>query len=370
MDAMHTRRPTPARLYALLAAAAVLFTWTSAGSSASERLGDTEAAYLGALPVGERLTASKHLYVLDSTARTVLRFPLNAGLPSQQPDAVLTGFSRPLGIAVGPNDGRFYVDDAGAAKLDIYEPAPNGASHPSHILSLAKLAKRGNGHGLGALAVDQFGFVYIGYMTITCADVCTTNANIAVFKALPSGTEEPFTHLLFPPGPFVVQLSVNQQQQLAASWPEAGGPNVASGLPRELDNPSGSYAAAYHYGVAWDPAGRLYVTDFGEKPGDASTPPVRPQVDVVPNWQDCPYNVFGKGCSAEYAIYSTTERLDQPRGVAYDGGHLYVSSALDKSVGSARVFVFDPTKGAQIPETILGGPSSRLTSAYDIAVGP
>jgi hypothetical protein len=315
-------------------------------------------------------TASRHLYVLDTVARAVLRYPLTAGIPAQAPDAVLTGFSRPFGMVVGPNDGRLYVVDEGKAELDIYDPAPSGGSHPTYVLSLEKLARLGRGHGLGAVAVDQSGLVYIGYSVVSCSDVCSSGAFVAVYTPLPSGKQAPFRHLNFSAATFLAQMSLNARQEMAASWPEVGGPFVATGLPKRLADFSQSFSTAYHFAVAWDPANRLYVSDFGEQGSDAASPPVPVQVEVVPNWRDCPYTVYGKGCSGEYAISSTTVPLNQPHGVAYDSGLLYVTSAMNVKLGSALVFVFDPTQGAQTPKAILGGRSTQLESAHAVAVGP
>lgn len=370
MDATRARRAAPAILSGSLAALTALCASLFAGSAAAETLAGNPMSRVVPSAVRVQATTSRHLYVLDTIARAVLRYPLTAGLPAQAPDAILTGFSRPLGITVGQNDGRLYVVDEGKAQLDIYDPAPGSGSQPSRILSLEKLAKLGRGHGLGAVAVDQSGLVYIGYLTVSCADVCSTSAHVAVYAALPSGKQAPFRHLDFSRAPRLAQVSVYARQEIAASWPEVAGPFVAADVPEHLAEFSQSFSSAYHFAIAWDPANRLYVSDFGEKGSSAANPPVPVQVEVVPNWRDCQYAVYGKGCSGEYGIYSTTVPLAQPRGVAYDGGFLYVTSAFDSRIGSALVFVFDPMQGAQTPKAILGGRSTQLKSAHNIAVGP
>src|SRR5579862_882799 len=78
-----------------------------------------------------------HLYVSDAGARAILRFPLRGGVPDAAPDAVISGFSRPHGIAIGP-DGKLYAVDKGAQKVLIFAPSPNSNSKPIRTIAIGQ----------------------------------------------------------------------------------------------------------------------------------------------------------------------------------------------------------------------------------------
>jgi hypothetical protein len=73
--------------------------------------------------------APRHLYLTSLNDRSVYSFPLKNGIPSRSPDAVITGFSAPAGVAVD-NEGYLYVSDAGTSTVDVFAPGANGPAQP------------------------------------------------------------------------------------------------------------------------------------------------------------------------------------------------------------------------------------------------
>jgi hypothetical protein len=301
------------------------------------------------------LGSAQHLYVSDPYEQRVLRFPLNAGIPAQQPDAIISGLRTPLGLAIGPNDGRLYLVDVGLEELLIFEPAPTGSSKPSHVLALPR-----HGKAHATVAVDKSGLVYLGLESRLSGIEPSPRSNVVIFAPLPSGTQRPMATIRFGYGTGPFGLAVSPEQRLAASL---GGSNFivpilafAAPVPRDRDTSLLRCASNVPFGVAWDASNVLYIADQGTNGG-------RAQIEVVPQ---SPH-----GCGGEYAITSSTVPLSAPQGIAVNGGLLYASNAFEGSAGSALVFVFDPTiKGAQKPKAVLGGPSLVLRSAWGVAVGP
>jgi len=336
------------RLLVLLAVAA----WAAGcGSPPNGSLpsANTVLSVQRALPPG-----TEHLYVSDIPSRSVLRFPLKAGIPQPAPDARITGFSNPRGVAVGP-DGRLYVIDQGKTQLDVFNPQPGSTATPIATLQLNHPV------GINTIAVDPAGYIYAGW-----EDVCTTEGFYCgyadVYSPYSQGMKLVNT-LQFGGGggdahtAQVRGLAVNPFQNLAedldvgppAVWTHAPFPKLTYYM----------YCGGYNdSGVAWGPGGILSVTDMG-----SSNPPDPSQIVVFPK--------FGVGCPPFYTITSSTLPLKVPQAIAQHGGLLYVTSQYQQSVGSAQIFVFDPTvQGSQKPLTIVAGPASGLRDPRGVAIGP
>jgi hypothetical protein len=301
-----------------------------------------------------------HLYVSQPSAHEILRFPLNsAGIPAQIPDAVITGLSEPRGLAVGP-DHRLFVVDAAARRLDIYDPSPGNGAVPSHVLNLPFTTG-----GLGAVGVDSYGYVYIGY-NFGCGEGSPC-ANAAVYSPLPSGNEAPFTTYSLggsPPVAFVTALVINSEHALAEVVAEQtriniNAPNAPNQTPYAVFCP-----AIITWGGAWGPEkNELYLTNIGSR----NSPPGPSQVYVLPNYRNGNVN----NCPTSYPITSATVPLDDPFGIAAAGNLIYASSVYNKQLKSALLFVFDSNKaGAQTPLAIVAGPASKLSDPYALAIGP
>lgn len=297
----------------------------------------------------------QHMYVSQGPAHQILRFPLNAGIPAQQPDAVIGGASDPRGIAIGP-DGRLYVVDRGTKNLLIYEPAPGSTSKPSHVLPIGRQI------GLGAIAVDQFGYVYLSW-----AHRCATEGFLCgyadVRSDLASGLNLVSVYSFGggPGGSVIQSMSVSSEQKLVD---EAGGagPRIWSNAPKGHAIPYALLCgASIDSGNVWGGPQTLYETDLG-----GGQPPSAPQIVIIPD-----YLKGSPNCPAFYSITSATVPLQDPFAIATSGGLIYVSGSFNKTIGSALVFVFDPAKaGSQTPLTIVEGPRSQLRSPQGIAVGP
>jgi NHL repeat-containing protein len=300
--------------------------------------------------------ATQHMYVTDNARHAVLRFPMKGGIPGQQPDAVIGGLGDPRGVAIGP-DGRLYVVDRSTHKLLIYEPAPGSGSKPSHVLKI--LHEQGN----GAVTVDPLGYVYV-----TWAQVCTTEGFYcglaSIFSPLARGLHFVRTYSFGggPGGAVVRSLSVNSSHALVDVLGSQGA-TVWFGAP-------GSQGSAYFLfcgatdeaGTVWGPGNTLYETDLG-----GTQPPSQQQIVVVPDYTKGNIN----NCPTFYTITSATVPLKDPFSIVASGGLIYVTGAYTASVGSALVFVFDPTKpGSQTPVALISGAASRLRSPQGIAIGP
>lgn len=303
-----------------------------------------------------RATAARHMYVTDNAKHAILRFPMKGGIPAQQPDAVIGGLGDPRGVAIGP-DGRLYVVDRSTHKLLIYEPAPGSGSMPSHELKI--LHKQGN----GTVTVDPLGYVYV-----TWAQVCTTEGfycgYASIFSPLARGLH--FVRLYSfgggPGGAVLRSLDVNPSRVLVDVLGSQGS-TVWSGAPAPNPSPYFLFCGATDAGgTVWGPGNTLYETDLG-----GTQPPSPQQIVVVPDYTKGQIN----NCPTFYTITSATVPLKDPLAIVASGGLIYVTSAYTASVGSALVFVFDPTKsGSQTPVALISGPASKLQSPQGIAIGP
>jgi hypothetical protein len=314
------------------------------------------SAAVGILSGAPARAASAHMYVTDNAQHAILRFPLQHGIPAQKPDAVIGGVQDPRGVAIGP-DGRLYVIDRMVHKLLIYEPAPGSGSKPSHELKIVN--KQGN----GALTVDPLGYVYSSW-----AQVCTTEGFYcgysSIFSPLARGLHFVRTYSFGggPGGAVLRSIDVNSGGTLAEVLGSQG-VTLWSGAP----GPQGAVyplfcGATDAAGAVWGPGNTLYETDLG-----GTQPPSPQQVVVVPDYTKGNVN----NCPTFYTITSATVPLNNPFAIVASGGLIYVTSAFTASVGSALVFVFDPTKsGSQTPVALVSGGSSLLKSPQGIAIGP
>src|ERR1700722_4137741 len=79
--------------------------------------------------------APRHLYLTSPSGHAVYSFPLTAGIPASKPDAVITGFSYPVGVAVDAA-GYLYVSDDGTGTIDVLAPGANGPARFVRQLSV------------------------------------------------------------------------------------------------------------------------------------------------------------------------------------------------------------------------------------------
>ncbi len=298
-----------------------------------------------------------HLYASEPALHRVLRFPLDsAGRPAGQPDAIIDGLSEPRGLAIGP-DRRLYVIDAAARALAVYEPSPATGARPSYVLPLPKFS------GEGAIGVDAAGFIYISY-SVGCSGYSCGHVN--VYRPITSGNDHPIARYFLgatEPIRLVTALVVNDARDLATL--SAGSPAIYADAPKQSQQvPYPLFCPSISgWGAAWGPGRELIVSAIGSF-HHAGAPS---QIVVIPD--------YAKGsipnCPASYAITSSTVPLNDPYGLAYNGGLVYATSIYSQTVKSALIFVFDPTvAGAQKPLAIVGGPASLLRAPYALAVGP
>jgi hypothetical protein len=303
-----------------------------------------------------RAATALHMYVTDAGQHAILRFPLQGGIPAQQPDAVITGIQDPHGVAIGP-DGRLYVVDRQTQDLLIYKPAPHSGSKPSRVLKIL------HGHGIGTVTVDPLGYVYVAW-----SHVCTTEGFFCgyadIFSPLAHGLHYVRTYSFGggPGGAVLRSLDVDPSQNLVDVLGSQGA-TVYSGVPGPNPSPYFLFCGARdEAGTGWGPGNTLFETDLG-----SVQQPSPPQVVVVPDYTKGQIN----NCPTFYTITSATVPLKDPFAIVASGGLIYVTSAYTNSLRSALVFVFDPTKaGSQTPVALVSGPSSLLRSPRGIAIGP
>jgi hypothetical protein len=314
------------------------------------------AAAVGILSGVPARAAAAHMYVTDNAQRAILRFPLQGGIPAQQPDAVIRGFKDPRGVAIGP-DGRLYVMDRLMHKVLIYEPAPGNGAKPSHEITM--LHQQGN----VTVTVDPLGYVYASW-----AAICTTEGfycgYASIFSPLARGLHFVRTYSFGggPGGAVLRSLDVNPSQVLVDVL-GAQGSTLWFGAPGPNPSPYFLFCGATDAGgTVWGPGNTLYETDLG-----GTQPPSPQQIVVVPDYTKGNIN----NCPTFYTITSATVPLKNPFAIVASGGLIYVTGAYTASVGSALVFVFDPTKpGSQTPVALVSGSASMLRAPQGIAIGP
>jgi hypothetical protein len=299
-----------------------------------------------------RAVGAQHLYVSLAKAGVVLRFPLLNGIPAKAPDAHIGGFTKPLGLAQDPQ-GRLYVVDAGLDTVLVYAPKPGTGAKPIRSIPI------GHHAGVGTVAVDPLGNLYVSW-SVPCGSgiVCSYATVYRPFRS----HFRPYTSMdffgNFPPAS-VRSIVINAKQTLIdeeGTW----GPAFWANAPSNSQAYNIFCGASAPSGVAWGPGKTVYESDLGDP-----NHPV-PQVVVIPDYTN------NQNCPAFYTITSATVPLSAPFALIASGSYIYVSSARNAQVGSALIFVFDPTKkGRQKPVALLGGKASQLTDQpYALAIGP
>jgi hypothetical protein len=351
-------RTLKATYYAIAASVALMLVGCSgsagvppAASPPEESFKQLETGTPGLDVQPRRAARAQHLYVSEAKAGVVLRFPVVNGIPAKAPDAHIGGFT-PHGLALDPQ-GRLYVVDVGTDAVFVYAPKPGTGAKPLRSIPIEHHA------GVGTVAVDPQGNVYVSW-SVPCGSgiVCD---HATVYRPFRSHFQ-PYTSMdfygNFPPAT-VRSMVINPAQTLIdeeGTW----GPTFWAGAPSNNQPYNIFCGASAPSGIAWGPGNTVYESDLG----DPDHP--LPQVVVIPDYTS------NQNCPAFYTITSATVPISRPFALIASGRYIYVSSAPNARVGSALIFVFDPTKrGSQIPVALLGGKASQLTDQpYALAIGP
>jgi hypothetical protein len=110
-------------------------------------------------------TAAGHLYVADTTAGLVYRFPLGAdGLPKTTPDATLSGgLTSPFGLAFD-RAGNIFVSDEKSGVVNVYPPGSTGDATPARQISVGT-------DWVGFVGVDRRGDVFVNDLNVNAVYV-------------------------------------------------------------------------------------------------------------------------------------------------------------------------------------------------------
>lgn len=298
----------------------------------------------------------RHLYVSDAHQNAILRFVLTAGVPAQRLDAVIGGFRSVSGLATDAV-GRIYAIDPIAQTLSIYAPSPTSSSKPVRVLPI------GHAHGLGTVAVDEAGRVYIDW-----SQLCTTDGFSCGYSDVYSPFESGMTYLKtlnFGGGPGGSVIRSMAFDELGSLIVELGSQGAA--VYTDAFDGTGAYGlfcgAVNDSGNAWGAKRELYETDLG-----GSQPKTPAQIVVIPDY------LAGKfaNCPNFYTITSLhTVPLRDPVAIATNGKYIYVTSKFNPQIGSGLVFVFNPAlPGPQTPLAIVSGFYSMLYTPVSLVVAP
>lgn len=115
-----------------------------------------------------------HLYVSAPLSHAVYRFPLVNGLPSQPPDATISGLTIPLGIATDVAGTLFVADDH---VIKVFNNDAQG--QPRLIRSLST-----------SFQTEEITVTRNGYMIVTA-----NNGYLAIYRATASGNQPPIATL-------------------------------------------------------------------------------------------------------------------------------------------------------------------------------
>lgn len=276
-----------------------------------------------------------------------MRFPLQRGVPAQRPDAVVRGLRNPLGLALDPQ-GRLYAVDGANASVAIYAAGAGNGSKPVRTLPI------GHNLGIGSVSVDPLGYVYVAW-----SHTCTSEGFVCSYATI----HAPFAQglrrvgvLSFgggPGGAFVRAMPVNGAEVMGETLGSQG-VTFWYGLPGGQQVYPIFCGGVNPAGLGWgSSANEIIETDLG-----STQPPNPPQIVVVPDF------TLNSNCPPFYTITSATVPLDHPFALASHAGLIYVTSAYNKQLGSALIFVFDPSKaGSQTPIAIVKGAGSQLRYA-------
>lgn len=299
--------------------------------------------------------ATVHLYVSDRGTKAVLRYPMTNGIPAETPDAVVSGFMDPRGIAIGP-DRRLYVVDAALKVVAIYSPGPSSTAKPIRTLPIK------HQYGMGTVGVDPKGNLYVAY-TLNCTTDGFSCGYTDVYSSFDSGSKFIKT-LNFGGGPGSTVIRSLAWNRAGTLVEESGGQTVVVYYDplRDMGNNYPIFCGSVDsWGVTWGAGNEVFETDLG---GNAQQPPA---VDVIPDYLKGRIN----NCPSFYTITSATVPLSIPRTITTNGQYVYVTREYDAHLKSGVVFVFDPAKqGPQKPIATIQGPSSGLVAPAGIAIGP
>jgi DNA-binding beta-propeller fold protein YncE len=276
-------------------------------------------------PHGIGVDAAGALYVSDGNNHRVLRYlpPFSTGMAASrvfgQGGAFTTavansggvsanGLKAPRGLAVG--GGKLAVLDTGNYRLLVYDnpdadfTADVVIGQPDMATAAPAAASASSvGAGEGGIAVDGEGRIYV-------ADA----ARNRVVRFTP-----PFTNGM------AADLVLGQPDFVTGTTP-----------------PASATRLSYPAGLAFDPAGNLVVSDYGNNRVVRFPAPVTSGMAAV--------DVVGQADFVTSASGTTASRFDRPFGAAMDGvGNVYVTDS-----GNARILAFDrPFAFALDPATDL-----------------
>jgi hypothetical protein len=154
-------------------------------------------------PSMEPAVSYGHLYVSAATSRAVYRFPLVNGLPSQPPDATITGFSSPLGIATNAS-GTLFVVDGDAHAVKVFANDQQGQPHLARSLSTS-------------FYPDEITVTRNGYMI-----VAGNNTELDIYRETAKGSEPPIATMKPAGGGVIYALASDPNNVVYITNPSSG----------------------------------------------------------------------------------------------------------------------------------------------------
>lgn len=307
------------------------------------------------------------------------------------PDVVATiasGLATPWGLDFLP-DGRAVVTERDSARVLLVtapEVGKNGTDEEGTVVEVGRIAEadpRGEAGLLGVAVSPTFatdGLVY--FYVCTAEDNRVVRARLdgdrlgepePILTGIPGGTIHDGGRLAFgPDGHLYVSTGETGEPRLARNRKGFAGKILritTDGKPAP-NNPFGTVVWSWGHrnvqGLAFDPDGSLWATEFGERKAD--------ELNRILPGEDYGWPVVeGTGGPRRFTQPSMTWRTSEasPSGLAYAGGYLWMASLQGERLWRIKVAagqVSDPTayfEGADAGEygrlrTVVRAPDGRL----------